>query len=1758
MKNFLTSAKAKATLALAVLGACAAGSVNAATVVFIGTNGVSPTTNWSDTLNWIDTTSHVYETPANNEANFNFNTMSLTPGVITLNVDGGYGSPGTGTPQAWGMYFTQTNGYQTVFVQPGIIWSLQAANGTPGGGNLAIDPGTTNNNTSNQGKSPGIAYTNYTTFTGIGGTFYANTATMRIEGQASVVTNHYTIWDMSGLGTYIFTNSSLSSMNFYCSDGQTNSHVLVYLAHTNVITMNGGGQIHICNLTATSSNSQPVGMYLGQSNYIITGSSSSNLLIGGLGCLSNAFLKFNPAFIGGPTKPTAYISGVGGNQNAAICSTIGGATGGTAIADFTGGNVTWVGNTLDIGVSGSGTTNISANGTLTFDSGLVNFTNIVVGSQALSAGAPATGVVNVGTNATLQVNSKLTLGATTGTVNAATAGTINVATGGVLAASIITNGGANSTVNMTNATWTVALSSTGNTNMTVANFNAAGATNIINITSITPLLGSSLPVRFHLIAGTITGASTLGVVFPASYNPSYTYGGYLDTTSNPALVDLVLTSAPPTARSLTWTGTNGFGGTNSIGGSDSDWDVATTADWQTNGAPTIYNQYDLANFYDVTAPGTSFVNLTTTLTPFSTTVSNAASTYTLGGSGNLSGVMPLIKAGTGTLIIDNTTSNNFAGGVTISGGTLQIGTNDANGNLPAGVAVTDNGILAYDRTDVVSVGNTIAGTGVVVSAGGGTLQLAGANTYTGITLATNNSTLQGGYANSFGSSSAVVIASGSTLDPAGVAIPRPITVSGTGVGGNGAIVDSGGTILDSAAGLTPVLTLAGNTTLTFPVRWDLGSSTGAVLTNNGLGSSLTLNGATGVYYEWLNVKTDPTLANINVIGGDFGLAGATTLGNPSGALTVSSGAGLKFYNSGSVNVSVNKLIVLDDGGLIQNGGGANTITGGLVLSNANGSQYCTLDIGGTSLTVNGPLSGNGILYMQGSSAPLILNGSAAGFTGGAYIPGGSLVLNTTIGSGVTNTSAASLSGTGTVNNGAADIAGPFNPGPIGAAGTFTANAGLILEPSATFTVDLSSTTGGTNDLVAINGNLTVNGNNINVNPITGLLGAGTYTIMTYTGSLIGSFGTAQTISTSRYSISINTSTPGQVQLVVTGHPHGLTWNNGSGDGLWDVASSLNWTNFALVDEEQFFASDSVTFDDTILSAPSPVTTVTIPSGTAVYPNVVTVNSSTNYSLVGPGSIAGSATLNKQNSGNLVIATTNSFTGAVTITGGLVQVQNASALGAAIGMVSISNGATLDLDGSRIISKAYVVGGAGVGGNGALENSSLTGSIYDNPGGLTNVTLVADTTFGGPGRFDLGNAATGSTLSTSGNAYNLTFTNGLVSTYWEWENVAVDPALSNINITVGQLGLKNSTLGNPAGTVTISPSAQLTFYGGTNYPKNYHVLNGGTNQMSTNGVFNLSMTLEAGATFGSASASVIIGPTVLNGLVNFNITASSNIFSNTISGTGGINMEAADASPLILAATNTYSGPTLLSASSATVELLGGGSISNSSAINLASGTVLIAATRADGTLTLPSGQSLAGVGSVNGNLTTTPGSTLIPGTNGTGTLTVTNVVMLGGTTAMGVGAGSNNLLTCRSINYGGTLSLSFVPGSLTNGSSFKLFNASTATYTGSFASINPATPGPGLSWGTSSLNTTGTLTVVGSALPATFGRSIVSGTNLTLVGSGGVPNGTYRLYSTTNLTTPLTNWSEVATSNFDGSGNFSYPTNINTNIPSTFYLIETP
>ena len=216
---------------------------------------------------------------------------------------------------------------------------------------------------------------------------------------------------------------------------------------------------------------------------------------------------------------------------------------------------------------------------------------------------------------------------------------------------------------------------------------------------------------------------------------------------------------------------------------------------------------------------------------------------------------------------------------------------------------------------------------------------------------------------------------------------------------------------------------------------------------------------------------------------------------------------------------------------------------------------------------------------------------------------------------------------------------------------------------------------------------------------------------------------------------------------------------------------------------------------------------------------------------------------------------------------------------------------------------------------------------------------------------------------------------------------------------------------------------------------------------------------------------------------FNVGASNTLVMNGLVGavrnSGGLTKNGPGT--LILTYTNTYTGGTTLNA-----------------------GTLLVSST---GTLptnavTVHSGATLGGNGTINGAVTLPSGATLAPGLNGIGTLTLNAVPSLSGTTLMEISKGATPnadqlVLSGQPLTYGGTLTVTNVGASpLAPGDSFALFAAS--TYSNNFTTTNlPALPS-NLRWAWSPAS--GTLSVVGSVstTPPHITNS-VSGNQLTLI-----------------------------------------------------------
>jgi autotransporter-associated beta strand protein len=231
------------------------------------------------------------------------------------------------------------------------------------------------------------------------------------------------------------------------------------------------------------------------------------------------------------------------------------------------------------------------------------------------------------------------------------------------------------------------------------------------------------------------------------------------------------------------------------------WDT-TTLNWQllAGSIATNYAEGSLSAFDD-SATGSSpiTVTLAANRSPGGIT-NNSTKNYILAGSASITGSGTIIKDGSSTLTIDNS-GPNVLSAVTISGGTLQVGNGDANGDLGS-ATVTDNSTLVFNRTDNITSANVVSGAGSLVQNGGGILTLSAANTYSNLTIinsgqlvlanvsAAQNSTVSNNVANGLGFDSSITA---STIG---------------GLAGNGDIT------LNNAASVVVTLTAGGNNTTT--------------------------------------------------------------------------------------------------------------------------------------------------------------------------------------------------------------------------------------------------------------------------------------------------------------------------------------------------------------------------------------------------------------------------------------------------------------------------------------------------------------------------------------------------------------------------------------------------------------------------------------------------------------------------------------------------------------------------------------------------------------------------------------------------------------------------------------------------------------------------------------------------------------------------------------------------------------------------------
>jgi fibronectin-binding autotransporter adhesin len=835
------------------------------------------------------------------------------------------------------------------------------------------------------------------------------------------------------------------------------------------------------------------------------------------------------------------------------------------------------------------------------------------------------------------------------------------------------------------------------------------------------------------------------------------------------------------------------------------------------------------------------------------TVDTQTFNLTLGGARTFSG---LNKLGTGTLVLTGAGTN--AAPITITAGTLQVGDGGSTGTLGDG-AIVNNGTLAFNRSDDITVANVISGTGGLTQLGAGTLTLTGANTYSGLTtiasgtlLATNNSALGS-------SAGGTVVETTGTLALQGeVTLADAITLNGSGFVSLGALRNISGPNI-----LTGPITLASAST----IHSDAGTVQINGTVDNG-GHLLTVSG----------------LGDVHFVRAISGAGGLTKTG--SGQTRIS---GVNTY-SGTTTVTNGRLVaeggaaIADSGAVVVNGGtfalrasetiGSLSGTRGTVRSDTS-SGVITLTVGGNneSTTFGGGITdgfGSVTAFTKVGTGTLTLTGTNT-FTGETLIKAGKLVINGSLASSVTVDNTGTLGGSGTLTgNVSINEGGTLAPGNSPGTLTIAGNLDLNVGSTSIFELGEAGVAGGANnDLVAVGGNLALNGGTIRIVRGAGF-GSGQYTLFTFgtlTGALVNMIldpidgGFLSNLAVGDGEILLNTATAAD-----------LVWWNGStvtpagavegGDGTWSLAGG-NFTDAPGAIGGSWAGNGALAiFGGTAGTVTIAAGEVLSPSGLSFRSDGYVINggdAAAGLALTGPtgidassgvgatinAALSGSGSLTKTGAGTLTLAGSNTYAGETVVLGGTLVAATNGALGAGAAGVAVADGATLALGNGISISKALTLNGVGVSRAGALQLGRS--AFYEGPITLASASRIS------------------ADLASVG-------------------DIATDFDLSFTGITI----VRGTISGT--GNLTLESFSDLQLRAASTYT--------GTTTISANSLLSLS----GGGTLGT-------GNVINNGSFLINRDSDSTI-ANAISGAGSLQV-LADGTATTLTGANSYAGETVI-------------------------------------------------------------------------------------------------------------------------------------------------------------------------------------------------------------------------------------------------------
>ena len=650
---------------------------------------------------------------------------------------------------------------------------------------------------------------------------------------------------------------------------------------------------------------------------------------------------------------------------------------------------------------------------------------------------------------------------------------------------------------------------------------------------------------------------------------------------------------------------------------------------------------------------------------------------TLAGSiGNAgTGVTTLAKNDSGTWVL--TGNHSYTGSTNVNGGTLFIGGGGTTGAI-ASAFVNNFGTLGFNRSDLLTYGGQIVGTGSVRQAGNGTTVLTGTNLYTGGTTI-DAGTLQLGNGGTTGS---IV---GDVVDNGVLVLNRSDLVNFTGtISGSGAVrqIGSGTTVLsgiNSYAGGSSIL----GGTLQVAADANLGAAAGGLTFSNGTlrttASFASARNASLTGAGTILTDAGTTFALDGLISGAGSLtktgAGTLTLGGNN------SYAGATNVNAGTLRINGDQsaatgLVTVASGATLGGsgtiGGSVNVLGGGIL---APGNSPGTLNIDGDL-----SLAGGSILNFEFGEA-----GVAGGALNDLVNVGGNLTLDGTI--NVTGSSGGYFGG-GIYR--VINYAGTLIDNGL-ALGSMPAGSNVTVQTSVAGQVNLINSEGlslsfwdgGTGPKF----NDVVNG------------GSGSWHLGGIDNNWTGADG------------SINAAYADGTFAIFAGAPGTVTVDNSGG---------------AVTTAGMQFATGGYLIDGAPLTLVGPESIIRVGDGTAAGAGFTTTISA---------SLVGGSQLVKTDGGTLVLTGDNSYTGGTRIEGGVISVANDSLLG--VGGAITLDGGTLRMTGANSVNQHNYILGAN-GGSIDVANAATSNGIGDamtGTGGFTklgagSLALTGENTYTG--------------------------------------------------------------------------------------------------------------------------------------------------------------------------------------------------------------------------------------------------------------------------------------------------------------------------------------------------------------------------------------------------------------------------------------------